>query len=67
VSYRANGFYRASWVNSKGCKKEKSFSVKIYGEELSRFLAEEYRLITMLRLKQFGEPYSEFHGKFRGE
>jgi len=65
VSYRKNGFYRAQWIDRDGKKKEKSFSVKCFGEELSRFLAEEYRSLMIERLNSFGEFYTEFHGKFK--
>lgn len=65
VTYRKNGFYRAQWRGLDGKKKERSFSVKYYGEEFAKFLAEEYRELMIQQLRDLGVNYSEYHGKFK--
>lgn len=53
----------AHWTDLIGKLRKKSFSVKVYGEELALFLAEEYRDQQMLLLNLMGAGYSNSHGK----
>lgn len=58
-----NIYYVATWYNLSGKQKTFSASIKKYGEELARFLAEEKRDVEICRLNLLGAGYSETHGK----
>lgn len=58
-----NIYYVATWYDLSGKQKTFSASIKKYGEELARFLAEEKRDVEIRRLNLLGAGYSETHGK----
>lgn len=68
VSLRTVGkhqHYRVCWTDTDGKKREKSFSVRLLGEEMALFVATEYRELMIDRLNQLGAGYSEYHGKMK--
>lgn len=56
-------YWCASWYPVKGKSKTKYFSLLKYGDELARFLAEEYREHQITLLNLAGAGYTENHGK----
>lgn len=56
-------YWRASWVDLNGKVQTKAFNVAKYGEELSEFLASEYRQHQIDLLNLMGAGYTERHGK----
>ena len=53
----------ASWYSLGGEPKSKYYTIGKYGEELSKFLAEEKRDLELTKLKLAGVEYGEHHGK----
>jgi len=60
--HKSGGYYIAFWNNLDGKLKDKSFSVKKYGEELAEHLAKEYRLHQIYLLNLMDAGYTERHG-----
>ena len=56
-----NIYAKATWYTVEGKYQSKSFSLKVYGEELALFLAQEYRTTMMERLNMLGAGYSYQH------
>ena len=60
---KQRGHWTAYWYDTNGKLRNKAFSVNLYGDELSKFLAEEARQQQINLLKLQGWEYSENHGK----
>lgn len=56
--------YRATWTDLAGRKRNKLFSISMYGEELAELLASEYRQHQIDLLNLMGAGYTERHGRF---
>lgn len=68
-SYDSEGkpscYWVASWYDLNGKLKQKAYSIKKYGDELARFLAEETRDLAIQYLNNNGAGYTEGHGKLQ--
>ena len=66
VSYSVNPgtevpYFTATW-HEDGKLRKKNFSVKIYGEEVAKQLAIEFRIAKIKELNEKGYGYTEHHG-----
>jgi len=59
--------WSATWVDISGAKKEKSFPVSKYGEELAFELACKYREQMLHELNLHGLGYTPQHGKVKSQ